>query len=80
MLAGWLGPGTGHIATEKEHTQWLPTLPAALFYIYVTHVYFWGNFNRLFRYWFARVTVLCGACDMDRFCFLYYPQYCPGIL
>lgn len=24
-------------------------------YIYVTHVYFWGNFNRLFRYWFARV-------------------------
>lgn len=21
--------------------------------IYVTHVYFWGNFNRLFRYWFA---------------------------
>lgn len=35
-------------------------------YIYVTHVYFWGNFNRLFRYWFARV---CDgvARDCDRF-------------
>lgn len=30
------------------------SLSLGLHYIYVTHVYFWENFNRLFRYWLAR--------------------------
>lgn len=50
IAAGWLA-GADWLRTDR-HTMasYVRSAPLDL-YIYVTHVYFWGNFNRLFRYW-----------------------------